>query len=299
MNAPKEKFAIIISTKDRRDELMRLLGMIAVQKARPDQVVVVDGGKVSLGHDIGKPFDFPVDYVRFVPASLPAQRNAGIRALRDDIALVFFLDDDILLEDDALENMMAFWKTAPDDVWGAGFNNTEDRYGPPTLTERVFLVNADSPGRILRSGFQSKLCSLKEAAPVEWLPGYGMTYRRSVFEKFGFDEWFSGYARYEDVDFSYRVSRGHKLFLASDAKVRHPNRLEDLSFSFRLGRMEFLNRLYFVRKNKLSVFLCAWALFGIFVNNVLKGAVFFNRRCLLRAGGSIAGLWSVIARNSI
>lgn len=117
-----------------------------------------------------------------------------------------------------------------------------------------------------------------------------MVFRKNIFGEFSFDERFSGYARYEDVDFSYSVSKRYKMYVVADAKVRHLNRLEDVNFSFPLGRMEVLNRLYFVRKHKdLSVPLCYWALFGILLNNIAKGLLKPDRRYFNRARGNVAG----------
>ena len=287
---PSEKLAIIVATKDRPEELKRLLESVSSQDIKPVQIVIVDGGNSPVRR-IAEDFrDLNINYVRKVPASLTAQRNIGIGALRDDVTLAAFLDDDIVVEKDGLKNMVDFFEASPQDVGGASFNNMSDRYKKPTILERIFFVNADKPGMILRSGFQSKLCSLDETTSVEWLVGCAMVYRRGVFSEFAFDEYFSGYARYEDVDFSYRVGRKYMLFVVADAKVQHLNRLEDADFSFALGRMEFINRLYFTGKNPdLSTALCYWSLFGLFLNNILKGVLRMDRRYLNRATGNIAG----------
>jgi GT2 family glycosyltransferase len=290
---PDEKLAIIIATKDRPKEIKRLLESVCSQDLKPAQVIIVDGGNSSC-KEVEESFpDLRIDYVRKVPASLTVQRNIGISRLAGDVTLAAFLDDDIVIEDGALKNMVSFFKAAPADVGGASFNNMSDRYKKPTLPEKIFFVNTDSPGRILRSGFQSKLCSLGETTSVEWLVGCAMVYRKSVFSEFSFDEYFSGYARYEDVDFSYRVGRKYKLFVVADARVQHLNSLEPVSFSFALGRMEFINRLYFTGKNPdLSMGLCYWALFGLFLNNIIKGLFLMDKRHLNRARGNLAGFAS-------
>lgn len=287
----EERLALIVATKDRPDEVHRFLRSVLAQDLKPVQVIIVDGGSNPL---TGITEEFPelnINYIRKTPASLTAQRNAGIKALAEDAAIAVFFDDDIVLEEGALRNMAGFFRSASQDVGGASFNITTDRYKKPTLLERIFVVNADSPGRILRSGFQSKLCSLNETTPVQWLVGCAMAYKKNVFRDFSFDEYFSGYARYEDVDFSYRVGKRYKLFVVADAKVQHLNSLELLGFSFSLGRMEVVNRLYFTRKNpELSVPLCYWALFGLLMNNIVKGVALADKRYINRARGNIAGL---------
>lgn len=287
----KEKLAIIIPTKDRPHQIKMLLGSVDAQETRPVQIIIVDASKIPLDGIQAHSKTLNIVYVRKTPASLTAQRNEGIKALSDEATLVAFMDDDIVLEEDALKNMMAFWEDAAADIAGAAFNNTTDEYKNQTFMERIFLVNAPRPGRVLVSGFLSKICSLSETTDVQWLAGYAMVYRRSVFNEFMFDEWFRGYGRYEDVDFSYAVGRRYALFVVADAKVRHLNSLEDASFSFTLGKTEVMNRLYFVAKHKeLSIPLCYWALLGLFCNNIIKSLSLADIRYIRRACGNAAGL---------
>jgi len=291
----KEKLAVIIPTKDRHEELRRLLKDISTQEIHPEQIVIVDGGATSAKEIFAEFPNLKVDYVRKIPASLTAQRNEGIRSLREEISLVAFFDDDVVLEDNSLCNMMKFWEGASPETGGAAFNLTNEAYKKPTFFEKIFFVNANTPNRILRSGFQSKVSCLEETLPVQWLPGCAMVWRKSVFNEFLFDEWFSGYARYEEVDFSYRAGKKYKLYVAAEARIKHLSGAENENFSFSLGKMEIVNRFYFVKKNRdLSLVLCSWALFGFFLNNVFKGIFWLKRRYLLRAAGNTMGFLQIL-----
>ena len=293
----RNNLAIIIATKDRPQELRRLLESIETQQAKPSQVIIVDGGDCSLGDVIGSYSDLGIDYLNVIPPSLTKQRNAGIRAIRDDISIAAFFDDDITLEKDSLTNMMKFWENASPDTAGACFNNMSEPFKKPGLGERIFLVNSCTPGRITRSGFQSIPCAVDNTMQVDWLIGCAMVYRKSIFREFIFDEWFYGYARYEDVDFSYRVGRKYKMFVVSDAKIKHFVKLEKIESSFALARMEVINRMYFVKKNHdLSPVLCCWSMFGILVNNVIKSLFGKGARFKFRARGSFSGFAEVLFR---
>lgn len=288
-----EKLAIIIPTKNRLEELTRLLKSISDQDIKPSQVIVVDGGDRAAGGIIGSFRSLSIDYLHRIPPSLTVQRNSGVNALRDEITLAAFLDDDIVLQEGSIGAMMKFWEDAPVDVGGASFNLVNEIYKKPTFFERLFLVNTDKPNKILRSGFQGKVSFVNETMPADWLVGCAMVYRRKIFSEFSFDEWFSGYSRYEDVDFSYRVGKKYKMYVVSGADVLHLNKPEDPDFSFTLGKMEFVNRLYFVRKNpELSMPLCYWALFGIFMNNIVRSVISMDMRYLNRARGALAGFVS-------
>ncbi|MFH1995924.1 MAG: polysaccharide deacetylase family protein [Candidatus Omnitrophota bacterium] len=291
MNALKEKLSVIIATKDRPEQARRLLKNIESQEALPEQVIIADGGTEAV-HFLAAEFPrLRVDYVRSIPPSLTRQRNDGIRAVAREATIVAFFDDDIVLEDGCLKSMMRFWESADTNTVGAACNITNQRYRHPGVLEKIFLVDADRSGRILRSGFQSKVCFQDETVRVDWLAGCSMVWRKSVFEECMFDEWFSGYARYEEVDFSYRAGKERSLYIVAGARIMHLKKdLEDLAFSFKLGKMQIVNRMYLVAKNQgLSIALCCWASFGLFLNNAVKGIIRRDQRYLLRAQGNIAG----------
>ncbi|MDD5423012.1 MAG: glycosyltransferase [Candidatus Omnitrophica bacterium] len=293
----KEKLAIIIPTKDRQEELMRLLASILKQGYKPFQIIVVDGGNRQVDAAVRNAEGPNIDYLRKFPPSLTAQRNAGIGALKGEVTIAAFLDDDIVLEEGSLDAMMEFWEAAPADVGGASFNLVNEIYEKPTFIEKLFMAKADKPNAILRSGFQGKIACVERTIPAQWMVGCAMSFRKEIFGEFAFDERFSGYARYEDVDFTYSVGKKHRMFVVADAKVRHLNKLEDVNFSFPLGRMEVINRLYFVSKHKdLSVAFCYWALAGILMNNVLKALLKLDKRYWNRAKGNFAGLAASVFR---
>jgi GT2 family glycosyltransferase len=261
---------------------------------------VVDGGGSPVDGLLKEFRDFKVDYIRSVPPSLTEQRNRGVERVGRDVTLVAFLDDDTVLKDDAISGMMEFWAGASPDTAGAAFNILTGPYRKPTLLEKIFLVNADRPNMILRSGFQTRVGVYSENTPVKWLVGCAMVWRKSIFREFRFDEKFTGYARYEEVDFSYRVGSKYKLYVASKAMAEHHLNPENVEFSFALGKMEIVNRLYLVRKNRgLSLGLCLWGCLGFFLNNAARGFVLHDRRYALKARGNIAGFLAQIAGKGV
>lgn len=294
----KEKLAIIIPTKDRIDKLFRLLEDIAQQAFKPDQIIVIDGGEEEARNVINKFPQLYINYYRKTPASLTVQRNIGIEKVDKDITLVAFFDDDIVLEDNCFENMMFFWENASDDVAGASFNNMNHSFKRPSFFEALFMAKAQKPGRIMRSGFQNLPCSLEQTTEVDWMIGCCMVFRKEILNHFKFDEWFDGYAHCEDVDFCYRVSRKFKLFTVAEAKIKHLAELEKPERSYNLGRMQIVNRIYFVKKHPaLSVPFCYWACFGLWLNNFVKGFFKKSERHMLRAKGNVAGFKEVFGNN--
>lgn len=295
------KLAVIIPTKDRHDDLITLLGNILAQSVKPVQIIVVDGGNEPAKKNIEEFTGLTIDYVRCFPPSLTTQRNLGIKKLRKEAEIAAFLDDDVILEQDAIKNMLDFWDFAPSNTAGAAFNLENGTYRKPNFIEKFFIVNGDLPSKILCSGFQTKVSFQEHTTQVDWLVGCVMTWKTDIFKEYMFDEWFTGYARYEEVDFCYRVGNKYKLYIVSNAIARHPNfRQENIDFSFALGKMEVINRIYFVMKNPgLSLSLCIWGCFGIFLNNMIKSIVTKNVRYPLRAKGNLAGFFQFLFRRHL
>src|SRR3984893_6719890 len=101
----------IVATKDRPDDLRKMLRSFADQSVRPDGVIIVDGSDEPVEGVVTEfAVHLPLNYIQHRPPSASAQRNAGIRALPPETDLAGFLDDDAILEPGALERMISFWE---------------------------------------------------------------------------------------------------------------------------------------------------------------------------------------------
>ncbi len=116
------KIAFVIATKDRPKDLREMLLSVRVQTRRPEQIVIVDASKDAVEAVVQEFPELNTCYKQHWPPSAAAQRNAGLAAVEPDIGLIGFMDDDIVLEPDALERMLKLWETASPRVGGAAFN---------------------------------------------------------------------------------------------------------------------------------------------------------------------------------
>lgn len=252
----------IIATKDRPRELQRMFESLSEQTCRPDGVIVVDAsGEPVRGVVDGFPELNPI-YIRAESPSASGQRNAGLKALDDNVDLVGFMDDDATLEPAAVENMLKFWRGASDDVAGAAFNHLNA--GPmragilkrSKLCRKLGLYSAE-PGRVMPSGWQTLTGTVDHTIYVEWLPSTAAVWRRSVIETHTFEEFFDGYSYLEDLDFSFGIRRsGYRLAVVADAGFYHYPAAGGRRNACAFGRVEVRNRLFFVRKHGLSTYLC-------------------------------------------
>jgi len=170
------------------------------------------------------------------------------------------------MEENALSEMMSFWEAADPDVAGCSFYITNvERENPKTIFfKRLFLMWSKTHGKILSSGFNyNPYDPSMKLTYSDWLSGGVTVWRYEIFQEYSFDEWFSGYGAYEDVDFSYRVGKKYRLAVNPKARVRHLFDTEAKRNESRIGKKEVINRLYFVKKHpELSVVGSLWASTG-------------------------------------
>jgi len=294
----KNRLAVIIPTKERLFELGRLLTSLDVQSYKPEQVIIVDASAVANGQLTEEYKDLDITYIH-KDTGITEARNVGIASLKKDINLVCFLDDDVVIESNAVEEMMSFWETADESVGGCSFFIANEIRQVPFIRRAIrafFCAGSKRYGKILRSGVNiSPYNPAMKSVRTDWLSGGVTIWKREVFDNYLFDEWFSGYGMYEDVDFSYRVSKHHKLFVNADAKVRHLSDSSKSGRNYLIGKKEVINRLYFVKKNpELSVLLSLWAGIGELLNNLFKGFFLLKKELIIRSCGNIVGIFSYI-----
>lgn len=291
------KLAYVVPTKDRRADLEKLLHSLARQTVAPDQVVIVDASDPPIRDLVARFPGIPLTYVREFPPSLARQRNAGMAALADDITIAGYLDDDIELAEDATECMRKFWASASSSVGGAAFTIANQPLRHPVMgrLSDIFLINGPQIGAVLDSGFSTSIVPQPKNVRTQWLYGGATLWRRGVIAANSYDEWYIGHGYLEDLDYSYRVSRTHELWLVADAKLWHYPHPIKTERNVDLGRQQVVNRIYFVRKmGAFKARLVAWGLFGQAVRNVLESVKWRDRAGVLRVWGNFLGVRDVV-----
>lgn len=298
----KHKIAFIVPTRNRPGLLSVLLKSIQNQTVKPDQVIIVDGSDESIAPRIKELIPPGISYVRVFPPSLTKQRNAGIKALNKDITLVGYLDDDIVMEKDAVEAMLRFWENCPDDIGGTSFNITNnpvaDRF--EKTIRKLFCIDDSKGGSVLRSGHNTLLSPVLKDTYSEWLCGGATVWRRQILENFEYDEWFAGWAFVEDVDFSFRVAQKYRLVNLFDAKVQHNPPPYNPKKRYSLGKMDVIYRYYFVNKHPyFSTPLFYLATVGLILIHAVGGALKHRFDAIRLAAGYTAGLFYVFRKKFI
>ena len=309
----EHKIGFIIPTKDREKDLRLILSSLAYQTRIPDQIIVVDGSEPDIKFVINEFSSLPIEYIREFPPSLSKQRNAGIEKLHSDITLAGYLDDDIVLEPDSVENMLTFWVEAGTDYGGAAFNITNVESPSGVRIKQLFFLDSPERGKVLPSGWVSQLyCSdspehgkilpsgwvslsgnLNQSIDVDWLCGGATVWRREVIDNYPYDEWFQGTGFMEDVDFSFNIRKKYKLALVANAKVAHYHHPILPEKYILLGKWQIVNRLYFVRKypdRGLSITKAWLSSFSVILLNLTLSLIHADSNRLRCALGNILGI---------
>jgi GT2 family glycosyltransferase len=290
-----QRVSLIVATKDRPNDLRRLLESLRRQTVGPDEILVVDASHQPVEPILAEFPELKMRYLRRWPPSAAAQRNIGIQACDAAATLIGFADDDTTFESRAFENMLAFWSDAAPDLLGAAFNI---RNYPPrrngflkysSLTERLGLYSP-RPGSVSPSGWQTIIGELPETQFVDWVPSTAVLFRREVFDHNVFDEFFDDYSYLEDLDFGYTLSRVGRLAVVANAGFSHFPSTSGRVSARAFGRYEVRNRLYFVRKHCLSISRCYLGLTIRLAMSIGSGLASLNAGLLLRALGNIEEL---------
>lgn len=261
-----EEMAVIVPTKDRPERVRRLLDSLAAQTHKLGQVIIVDGGDSI--EDIVSSFAdlLPVEWHGCQPPGQIRQRIFGLSKLAKDIRLVSLFDDDMVLESDAIEQMVRMWNSCEEETAGIAYNlmNTT----PFTYRKHYALFNMSSPnqGAVLKSGFVTPIGNVAQNRKVQWLGGGYTTWRRDILDENPQQEVRTRWAVGEDVRFSYPIGKKFPLYVCAAAKVTEEvvnDYVPEDKVARYQGRKWALAHLYLVGQHpELSLPHCVWMLLG-------------------------------------
>lgn len=223
-------FSIIVSTRNRPILLERLLYTIILNSnALPHlvEVIVIDSSKSSESEQvvtfIGERIPTKLIKANF-SATLPEKRNTAISHLNGSAEIVFFLDDDVEISSNFLENALECFENP--NVVGVGGRDVNKNLKTPKRWQIFFKLTSTQQGVILVSGQNVEYVNSNEEMEVEWISGCVMSFRASLLDHIRFDEnrHFDG----EDVDFTFRASKFGKLVCSPSAKYQHSSSLSIL-----------------------------------------------------------------------
>ena len=301
-NSSPIHLTVIICTKDRPEEIQKLLSTIQDQTKAPNDLIVVDGSDHPIKSILDDFQTLPIRYIQVRPPSLPKQRNVGISMLQDHANWIVFLDDDLVLSPRNLMEVEEFIQNYQGETPLAGVG-LKIRNVPPNKRSKLrdlFLLDAPIGGVFTRSGCHTALSNVQKTQQVEWLSGGNSCWQKSILEEFEFDEWFSGTGYNEDVDFSYRVSRKYSLYYLVKSGCIHLEHPVNKRKAFGYGTWQVTAWWYFTNKTKsFSPLLVLWSMLGLFINNFIGGTIKPSSHRLQRSMGNLRGIFLILTGRAL
>jgi glycosyltransferase involved in cell wall biosynthesis len=246
----------LVPTLERRAPLARMLDSLAQQSAQPAELIVVDASASGDTKQLFETAEIPglltkIVYRRATETGAAIQRQQALAEASQET--VWFLDDDVLFEEDCLKHL---WAALQSDTHLGGVNAmiTNQRYFPPgRVSQMVFRLlhghaEESYAGKCIGPAFNllpEDDERLPDCVEVEWLNTTCTLYRRAALPVPLFAAHFKGYSYLEDVALSLIVGRKWKLANARRARIFHDTQPGAYkSSAFALAKMELVNRHY-------------------------------------------------------
>jgi GT2 family glycosyltransferase len=224
--------SVITPTFQRPSEIAGLLENLSQQTLLPSEVIIVDGAPVNetetekVVAKLKDSLPFKCLYLRHERGTA-IQRNAGIKKANGN--LIAFVDDDVRLEKDYLEQMAAVFTNDAEKKIGGVVGYRVNKYFDTGSVQRwrwykrLHLLSTYEPGRYdFKSGYpvnanmQKPFSGVRE---VDFMTTACAVWRREVFDEgLQFDSFFSDYGVLEDAHFSLRAGQTWKLLQCGDAR---------------------------------------------------------------------------------
>ena len=290
-----DELAIVVPTKDRPDSVRALLESLSAQTSRPSQVILVDGGDSVEAMVMSFAQEIPVEYAGCHPPGQIKQRKLGLGMLGDRIKLVAFLDDKVVLDRDALEEMLACWNRVEPETAGVGFNITNGSPNEYSRCYKYFFVSSGKPGTVSLSGSNAVFFNIAEDMRTQWLGGGYAVWKKDVLDAFPQQEVDTRWAAGEDLRFSYPIGRRYPLWACSRAKCKNVPILDqapDEDVLLYRNRTIACHELYFAYTQRGISFLAGlWMVLGLIGIDMLCGWRYSNMAQRVAARGRLQGLF--------
>ena len=247
-----QDICVLTPTKNRPNKIINLLNSLSEQTKKVGRIIIVGSGenieKIVMGY-LGI---LPVEYYHSEISGQIRQRKLGVTMLTNNTKLVATLDDDIILERDAIEENIKFWNTTDDQTAGIGFNIINMTKHSYSIVKEFSYLSTYKPGSVLTSGYTTSLVNVHEDIKTMWLNGGASIWLQHILiegiHKKSID---SIWAPCEDVMFSYPIGKVKNLFICNNSKVVHDDTISYNSIydAFNRGRLLSLWTFEFVKQN--------------------------------------------------
>jgi glycosyltransferase involved in cell wall biosynthesis len=250
--------SILIATRNREDALNKLLDSLKQISGEILEIIVIASGRnmQKVINDSDK-----ADKIKYIHSEIENQnyqKYLGIRNVNIKTDWIFFLDDDILIDQNSFKYIIDNYLLKKHNYCGIGLDiKNIKKSGNPHFLMRPVLKTLKLwnkvPGSILASGHAQSYLHSTNICNTEWLNGISI-WRQSVIHKYPNLNSVLSYSSYEDVIFSYKVSRDCQLVFDPNAFVVSQNFEDTTAINSTKFLSAAVNRKLFVKQARLSFF---------------------------------------------
>jgi glycosyltransferase involved in cell wall biosynthesis len=222
------KIDIVIATKDRPNYLNILLKSLVDSSEQISQIIIVSSG-VTVDYII-KNYSkvLNINYIKSTISNQSYQKKLGVDSLTPNDNWVLFLDDDVIVPPSTINLLVSKYlnNQTYENVSGFGLALSKNSSKSFPFLLRIFLsfvgLYSSKPGKILRSGHAQEYRNSFREVKTQWLNGLSI-WENEVAKSYHPINTEESYSAYEDVNFSYRVSKEHVLLFVPELIVFDQN----------------------------------------------------------------------------
>lgn len=241
------KLSVLIATKNRQINIIKLLNSIAVSFYKPYEIVIV-----SSGENITLAVKMFQDQLNIVHEHVEIenqvyQKKIGLSKLSKDSDWVMFCDDDMEFSPETISQILKCCINLDPKILGIGINLRSDfnKISKPNSIRKILF----KPGHIKKWGATNSYFKVEERIETSWLNGISL-WQTSIVKLYNPKLINFNYAAYEDVFFSYKVSKIGKLVYEPSIKINLQNPQNQDTDTVKNFIALTVNRIAFVRQNK-------------------------------------------------
>lgn len=279
---------MLVATRNRPESLSKLLESLQFSSIHPTQVVVASSGDQI--KDVIEKFStaLNITHIHIEGKGQIRQKMAGISLLVPTLSWVAFLDDDVILDPNAIENMFHTISNYPNsaNLVGVGFSASNWKQDSVSLVNEIFSsffgVSTRREGTVLRNGQNNNYMNSKTMIQTSWLNGASM-WRKPIADTYEIPFLDASYSVCEDLIFSYQQSKKGILLYnpASSFAFQNISQIPQLNIVI-FSALTYW-RMYFVLTNEeFSINLFLWAQIGRTLHFAINAKGSFKERFVAR-----------------
>jgi glycosyltransferase involved in cell wall biosynthesis len=249
------KIDIIIATKDRPDYLNILLKSLVDSSEHISEIIIVSSG-VPVDYVIKNYLKvLNINYIKSSISNQSYQKKLGVDSLTPNDNWVLFLDDDVIVPPSTVSLLVSKYLSNQtyENVCGFGLSLSNNSSKSMPFILRIFLslvgLYSSKPGKILRSGHAQEYKNSTREVKTQWLNGLSI-WEKKVAKSYKPINTEESYSAYEDVNFSYQVSKEHILLFVPKLIVFDQNPDESVQLTCAQYEAGYRMRYQFVSQHE-------------------------------------------------